>query len=97
MEQHQPRADEIERTRPEHVERVLEDVVLDYLEIRELEPRQVTGVDAVATTWPVGPTCSASHSAIEPRPAPTSRHRQPGWTNARRRRENGFVDLLEKI
>ena len=45
MEQHQSRADEIERTRPEHVERVLEDVVLNYLEIRELEPRQVTGVN----------------------------------------------------
>ena len=45
MEQHQPRADEVERTRLERVERVLEDVVLDNLEVRELEPRQVPGVD----------------------------------------------------
>ena len=45
MEQHQPRADEVERTRVERVQRVLEDVVLDNLEVRELEPRQVPGVD----------------------------------------------------
>ena len=45
MEQHQSRADEIERIRPQHIERVVEDAVLEYLEIRELESRQVTGVD----------------------------------------------------
>ena len=32
---------------------------------------------------------SASHAAIDPRPPPTSRHRQPGWTRPRRRRETG--------
>jgi hypothetical protein len=45
MKEHQSRADEIERARPEHVERVLEDVVFGYLEIRELEPCQVPRVD----------------------------------------------------
>jgi hypothetical protein len=46
MEQHQSRADEIERTRPEHVEWVLEDVVLDYLEIRELDRLAAAGREA---------------------------------------------------
>ena len=45
MEQHQSGAHEIERAGPERVERVLEDVVLDDLEVRNLEPREVTGVD----------------------------------------------------
>jgi hypothetical protein len=44
---------------------------------------------SVATTWPLAPTRSASQTAIEPRPAPTSRHRQPGRTSSRRRRERG--------
>ena len=43
----------------------------------------------VATTAPRGPTRSASQTAIEPRPAPTSRHRQPAWTPERRRRDTG--------
>jgi hypothetical protein len=32
---------------------------------------------SVATTRPVGPTCSHSQAATEPPPAPTSRHRNP--------------------
>src|ERR1051325_1270291 len=50
---------------------------------------------SVATTCPDGPTCSAIHAAIEPRPAATSRQRQPGWITARRARD-GIVDLLEQ-
>jgi hypothetical protein len=45
MEQRQARADQIERTRPERFERVLENVVLEHLKIRRLEPLQVAGVD----------------------------------------------------
>ena len=44
MKQHQPRTDEVER-RPKQVERVVEDAVLDHLEIRDVQPRQVAGVD----------------------------------------------------
>jgi hypothetical protein len=45
MKQRQARADQIERTRTERLERVLENVVLAHLEIRKLEPLQVAGVD----------------------------------------------------
>jgi hypothetical protein len=45
MKQRQARADQIERTRTERFERVLENVVLEHLKIRKLEPLQVAGVD----------------------------------------------------
>src|SRR6185503_5579696 len=45
MKERQARADQIERTRTERFERVLENVVLEDLEIRKLEPLQVAGVD----------------------------------------------------
>ena len=97
MEQHQSRADEIERTRPEHVERVLEDVVLDHLEIRQPEPRQVPGVD-------VGRDHLAGRTDLLGQP---HRHRAPPCSDletaparldqcaspARKR----IVDLLQKI
>ncbi len=37
-------------------------------------------------TVPVGPACSASHTAMVPAPAPTSRQRAPGTTPASSRR-----------
>jgi hypothetical protein len=37
----------------------------------------------------VGPTFSARHAALDPRPPPTSSHRQPGRTRPRRRRDIG--------
>src|SRR5438034_2452945 len=51
---------------------------------------------SVATTWPLAPTRSASQTAMDPRPAPISRHRQPGWTSSRRRRESGSKDIFQE-
>ena len=97
MEQHQSRADEIERTRPKRIERVLEDVVLDYLEIRELVPRQVASVD-------VGRDHVAGRTDLFGQP---HRHRATSGTNleatpARLNQRasparDRIVDLLEKI
>jgi hypothetical protein len=45
VEEHQARADEVERTCAEGVQRVVEDVVPDDLEVRELEPGEVPRVE----------------------------------------------------
>src|SRR4029079_3112332 len=45
VEQHQARADEIERVSPERLDVVVDDVVLDDLEVGYVESRQVAGVD----------------------------------------------------
>jgi hypothetical protein len=97
MEQHESRADQVERAGSERVERVVEDVVLDDLEVREVEPRQVAGVQ-------VGGDHVAGRTDLLGQP---HRHRAPpcadleatpagleqGTSSARRR----IVDLLEEI
>ena len=51
---------------------------------------------SVATTCPDGPTCSASQTAIEPRPAPTSRHPPAGPNQCAPPARRGVEELLEQ-
>src|SRR6516165_10869190 len=44
-EQHQTRADQMERARTERLQRVVEDVVLAHLEVRKIESLQVSDID----------------------------------------------------
>jgi hypothetical protein len=71
------------------VQRICKDIVLAHLEIRKLELVQVGDIDVCGHDLAPSPTCAASQTAMDPRPAPTSRHRQPGRAISRLRRESG--------
>jgi hypothetical protein len=77
MAEHQARVRQIEGLLRQ---RIGDDIVFADFQVgaRKVSIKRVSM--SVASTWPVGPTHSASHFAIEPPPVPTSRHLQPGAT-----------------
>jgi len=86
-EQHQPGADQVERSGAESIQRIVKDVVLHHLQIRQVEPGQVAAVDVgghdlAARAYPLGqpgghgPAASTDLQAPPARPhevTPTAR------------------------
>jgi hypothetical protein len=70
VEQDQARAHQIKGAGSEGVGRVVDDVVLDHLQVRDIKTPELGHVDIGGHDRPAGPGRLASHTAMESRPAP---------------------------